>query len=324
MSIHLSEEDNIVLRLGQEGHEVTIRLYPLNSLRPPLSAPDYPCAISQPSLEAPFTFCAVVPPAHEFRVSWSDSASRSISTPFPNPDLLELGTHLAAETFAYCVWNMLPWWPTFKRVPYRMSTVVLYCADRPASREKSWLIAQHYATDKGPGPILTPAPPTRPCAPSEYYGMGSSLALTMQDENRLMTAERTTNDVDEQVVYKQRCIVDLHDPVIAPFSDVHMPILGLDFNHVGWIEQIEIHRRLRRYKRRVAMLATFPDPGFGSPQLSLGTARDDERGSLKANIRTLDIPEHVLNDACHFIVDSACATVSITTRGNELYNYRFA
>lgn len=323
MSIHLSEEDNIALRLEREGHEVTIRLYPLNSLQPPLSTPDCPYTISQPSLVAPFPFCAIVPPVQEFRISWSDSTSRSISNPFPNPDLLELGTHLAAETFAYCVWNMLPWWPTFKRVPYRMSTVVLYCADRPASRERSWLIAQHYATDKGPGPILTPGPSTRPCAPSEYYAMGSSLASTMQEEIRLTTAERTTNDVEEQTVYK-RCIVNLRDPVIAPFSDVHMPILGLDFNHVGWIEQIETHRRLRRYKRRVAMLATFPDPGFGSPQLSLGTARDDERGSLKANIRTLDIPEHVLNGACHFIVDSACATVSITTRANELYNYRFA
>lgn len=294
-------------------------MYTLTSFRPPLSSPNCTCAVSRPPLPSR----ASVPPVHEFGVSWSDSASLPIPTPFPDPDLLELGTHQSAETFVYCVWNMLPWWPTFKSVPYRMSTVVLYCVNRPAPGEQIWRIAQHYATDKGPGPIHPLDPPTRSCAPPEHYGMNSSLASTMQQDIRLTNAEGTKNYIEEQAVYK-RCIVDLRDPVIAPFSDVHMPILGLDFNHVGWIEQVETRRRLRRNKRRVAMLATFPDPGFCSPQLSLGTARDEGRGGLKANIRTLDIPEHVLDGACHFIVDSSCATVSITTRGNELYNYRYA
>lgn len=140
------------------------------------------------------------------------------------------------------------------------------------------MIAQHSdATDNGPGPILTPGPPTRPCVPSKYYGMGSSLASTLQEVIRLTIVEGTVDNVEEQAVYK-RCTVNMRDPVKVPFSDVHMPILGLDFNHVGWIEQVETHRRVRRYKRRVAMLATFPDRGVGLPRLSLGTGRDEERG----------------------------------------------
>lgn len=269
----------------------------------------------------------IAPPICESQTSWSDDASRSLSPPYPNPNLLGLGGLVVAETFAYRVWNMLPWWPTFNNVPYRTSTVVLYWTDHPAPGEQRWKIAQHFATDRGPCPIST-TDSTSPRCFSPLPGTRPSPRPTAS--NQRGTEAPYVGGVkgkgEQQAVFK-RCIVPLLDPVIVPFSDDRVPILGLAYNHVGWIEQVETRRRGRRSKKRVAMLASFPEPGVGPAQTSQDVTYSDgaeKQEGLKANSRALDIPECVLDVACHLIVDSSCGTVSITTRNNELYTYRYA
>lgn len=263
----------------------------------------------------------IAPPICESQTSWSDGASLSLSSPYPNPNLLGLGGLVVAETFAYRVWNMLPWWPTFNNVPYRTSTVVLYWTDHPAPGEQRWKVAQHFATDRGPCPISAPDS-TSPRSQSSSPRSSTST----QRRTEVLCAGVVEGKDDRQAVFK-RCIVPLLDPVIVPFSDDRVPILGLAYNHVGWIEQVETRRRGRRSKKRVAMLASFPEPGIGPAQSFHAVPYSDgaeKQEGLKANMQALDIPECVLDVACHLIVDSSCATVSITTRDNELYTYRYA
>lgn len=331
ISLRLSENgDNIILRSERDGHEVQ-RMYSLTAFRQQssvTSSKPVSQAFSQASSSTSGSLLAahpIVPPICESQTSWSDGASRSLSLPYPNPYLL--GGLVVAETFAYRVWNMLPWWPTFNNVPYRTSTVVLYWTDHPAPGEQRWKVAQHFATDSGPCPISTPdstSPRSLSSSPTNHPSPRSSASTQRGSEASCVGGVEGKSQ--QQAVYK-RCIIPLLDPAIVPFSDDRVPILGLAYNHVGWIEQVETRRRGRRSKKRVAMLASFPEPGVCPAQSSQDVANPDgaeKQEGLKANIQALDISECVLDVACHLIVDSSCATVSITTRDNELYTYRYA
>ena len=316
----------MILRSEKDGHEIQ-RVYSLTSISPdPFASAS---STSSPLTRTSLSSRPVIDPVREIRSTWSDGISRSPSPPFPG---LNQNAGNFTETFAYRVWNMLPWWPTFN-IAYRTSTVVLYWTPHPASGQHRWKIAQHFATDEGPCPIssspapISEAPSLLNFAPSSSRSSSESApSSSLEGGGEKCSAESSRS----RAVYK-RCLVPLRDPVLVPNSEDSVPILGLAYNHVGWIEQVSVRRRGRRSRKRVAMLASFPDPGSSTgtgydfqPSSRGGDPGIDKHGGLSASTRVLDIPERVLDDAYHLIVDSSSATVSITTCGNEMYTYRYA
>lgn len=113
----------------------------------------------------------------------------------------------AAVPELYQYWNLSQWWPKCEGVPVRFSRVFFYFTntletpipdDRPM-----WSVVQQYTTDD------------RPCV-SDIDDGGEF-------------------DVD---AIPKTFYFSMDDPVLIPFDDHGFPLMGVSFNHIGWVDQI--------------------------------------------------------------------------------------
>jgi len=137
----------------------------------------------------------------------------------------------------------------------------------------------------------------------------------------------------------RKFIMDLGDPVIVPYRDSisGQPILDCTFNHVGWIDQETVSQTVplpsiklgnkgkllssTRRKRRVVRLLTFPD--------DIDRLGSDVYGvPIEPKVVTLrDIPEKILDVACHIIIEPAMGAILIPTESkgrNEVHRFQYA
>lgn len=192
--------------------------------------------------------------------NWSDS-------------ILPSTVNVTTEPLAYRVWNMLPWWPVFKGVQYYTSTVVLYmyfATTMPQTQTRVWRVVQHFATDDGPCVVR--------CKPSSEAESNKADIRQSGDSERTLACPSGLR-MQSRSHTLRRTTITLHDPVMVPFGDDGVPIMGLAYNHVAWIEQEEVSssRGLRlkfgsnfgidmgvgpraTTKRRVVKIASFPEP----------------------------------------------------------------
>lgn len=108
-------------------------------------------------------------------------------------------------------------------------------------------------------------------------------------------------------------ILELKDAVSGNYTTRGLPLVGLDFNHIVWIEKEvtsfsrTIHAPFATLRMR---MVKFPDP-------------DDL--TMAYSIKTLEgIEQSVLKKALRVSIESTMGAVLITTRTNELYRYRYA
>jgi len=176
----------------------------------------------------------------------------------------------------YRVWTLHPWWPAPSGVPKRTSTIVLYVH-----------------TPEIADPDALPPTPARRWIIGQHYATDSKLCGAA------------------------RSVLHLRDPAPVRLGGSDgLPMLGISFGHVVWIERVLTWRGPRRVRKRVAKLASFPDP-----------CDREEVTNIKQFhpiVRTLDIPERILKVACHLIVDPSSASISVTTETNSLFTFNYA
>lgn len=120
---------------------------------------------------------------------------------------------------------------------------------------------------------------------------------------------------DEQKPYRsERFYVPFTKPVLLEYGDLGIPILGMSFNHLTWIEQDEQLVNGKRMFKRVMRFTSFPHPSKGIADLD----------ASRPHTRTLDIPSNVLDVAYHIFVEPALGSIYIATISNELHRFRYA
>lgn len=108
-------------------------------------------------------------------------------------------------------------------------------------------------------------------------------------------------------------ILELKDAVSGQYTTRGLPLVGLDFNHIVWIEKEvtsfsrTIHAPFATLRMR---MVKFPNP-------------DDL--PMAYSVKTLEgIDQSVLKKAFRISIESTMGAVLITTLSNELYRYRYA
>lgn len=271
--------------------------------------------------------CPTIRPLEDISFHWRVRAADggSLTAPAlsrPTEDTAQTDIDVLADTMAsdlslagaspLRVWNCRQYWPLLPGVPERTSCIVLY--DTVTPEGTTWRVSQNYS----------------PTGTSDSVGSGTN---TMASSAPV------------------RFVATIANPVLTSFGQQNLPILGITFNHISWIELVP-GKRLRslgrKKMRRVMKLLTFPEPEAaytsGLPALRLGgcdvtagrsrsmrsiTNMRRSSGSRFGHdgvglVKTLDVPERVLDKACHIIVDPTLGTVTITSTSNELFVYRYA
>ena len=263
--------------------------------------------------------CPTLKPLEDISFHWrvqaADGISSSVTLSRPVEGGLEMdvqtlpdtaSTHSLVGASPLRVWICRQYWPLLPGVPERTSRIVLYDATTPEGT--IWRVSQNYSPT-GTGDGLSSASDPKTPAPIRF-------------------------------------VATIANPVLTSFGQQNLPILGITFNHISWIELVPV-RRFRSFGRkrakRVMKLLTFPEPeaamSSGPAALPVGSYWDNTDDNIfgESNyedgfyenggagvVKTLDIPERVLDDACHIIVDPTLGTVTITSTSNELYVYRYA
>jgi len=103
--------------------------------------------------------------------------------------------------------------------------------------------------------------------------------------------------------HPKRFVFDLGDPVRVPFEGDELPLMSLSFNHLCWIDQLP-------GTQRALKLVTFPD------------AFDRDNAELR--IRTLNVPNTVLQHAAHVFMVPSLGSIMILTSAQHLHRFQYA
>lgn len=144
----------------------------------------------------------------------SNELSSTIDFPsclLPDP---EAGPDVPAPEL-YQYWNLSQWWPKCEGVPVRFSRVFFYFTntlETPWTDDlPKWHVVQHYTTED------------RPC---------------VSDTNDV-----PGNDVDIGGDSRPNSFYfTMKDPVLIPFDEHGFPLMGVSFNHIGWVDQVSDHQ----------------------------------------------------------------------------------
>ena len=227
----------------------------------------------------------------------SSSPVRSIPATLP---VLDSSTRI-------CMWSRHENWPVFDDdgfsvnfaadgpglgpAPTRTSRVSLHAKSTNAldisgsSGGKMWYIVQNYVSAS---PLPLTSPPLKPHKPTV-------VPLAVIPLTSPVLKHITTN--------QERNVLSVQT----------WPLLGITFNRVCWVEIVKPKSSsIFRRGKRVVRVATFPEPG------SSGSCT---KGDVP--VSTLDIPSHVLRNACHLLISEVRGTITIISAANELYTYSF-
>ena len=305
IGVTLSEDGSAVVVHSEMDEYEMQRSFSLSELEAEATPWRYTLLSSCPSLKP------IEDVSFHWRVQGADgSSSSSLVLPRPTEDGPQVDPDTPAEAIAsehslagaspLRVWILRQCWPLLPGVPVRTSRIVLY--DTVTPEGTTWRISQNYSpTGTGDG-VSSKVDSLAPTAPVRF-------------------------------------VATITNPVLTSFGQQNLPILGIAFNHIGWIELVPA-RRLRSFgrkrARRVMKLLSFPEPeaaiASGPPALCIGgsdvVAGRSKSGNVRSGgvglVKTLDIPERVLDKACHVIVDPTLGSVTITSTSNELFVYRYA
>ncbi|TDL19654.1 hypothetical protein BD410DRAFT_791767 [Rickenella mellea] len=108
-----------------------------------------------------------------------------------------------------------------------------------------------------------------------------------------------------------RFIAAMIDPVLVPHdADGYMqPLLDVDFSHAVWVEYAtpdsDAIKRMR--------LATFASSGY-----------DSKENAIQSSVKTLDVPNELLEEAAHLVIDQSQGSILISTESGEIHIYQYA
>lgn len=292
-----------------------------------------------PAISQSDTFPSITP-THEIHTRWQH----------------ELPALVQGELVPHTVWVLPQWWPTFADVPLRTSTIILYIsatADRSLARTRTWRAVQHYSYASGPGPAGSggeggtvragPCTDVRcvveiddpvliplgehglPILAHSFNHLGwieeREVELDfdgdMEEDFReasssssLSTARQRLSSLIPSIDATQEKLVNLVSSMTPFRNNSNISRKRKGKNSKGKSAE----RVLRR--RRALKMVTFPDPGVSPIK--------DETFSTKMRTVTLDVPEHVLNEAYHIFIDPAVGTVTVATISNALHVFPYS
>ncbi len=249
------------------------------------------------------------------------------------------------ELVPHTVWVLPQWWPTYADVPVRTSTIILYIsADRTLERARTWCAVQHYSyasgsaegarvstnsiDSSGGGGGDVNNSKAGPCAKTRCVFEIDDPVLIPLGEHGLPILAHSFNHlgwIEEREVDADADAEDDDADTGRRAGSGGVARKKL----VELVSRLSLRKRNKAKgkgknvvrRRRALKMVTFPDPGV-SP-----VSYDEELDGYPTTVMravTLDVPEHVLNEAYHIFIDPAVGTITVATISNALHVFPYS